>query len=148
MKAKAVALLGAKDVELKAIEAELARVREQAHAAPPPDGTPAPPPPLATPAMADPLPTPPTLPPGEAPTPGPTPGARGGGVERVDLRAPGAVDHLKLVFKRYVEMGDAENEALFRVLATMLDYSGKERRAMQAAREQRVARRSSLWGFG
>ena len=46
------------------------------------------------------------------------------------------------------QMDEADNEALFRVLTTMLEYGDKERRAMQLARERRAVRRGSLFGFG
>ena len=58
----------------------------------------------------------------------------------------GGLDHLKQIFKRYIEMDEADNESLFKVLVTMLDYPPHERRTMMAARERRVGRRSSIWG--
>ena len=57
-------------------------------------------------------------------------------------------EHLREVFKKFVLMDEGDNEALLRVLATMLEYSAKERKAMQLARERRLARRTSLFGFG
>ena len=58
----------------------------------------------------------------------------------------GGLDHLKQIFRKYIEMDDADNDALFKVLVTMLDYAPHERKKMQLAREARVAKRSSLFG--
>ena len=54
---------------------------------------------------------------------------------------------MKQIFRRYVEMDEQDNDALFKVLATMLEYAPHEKRAMQLARERRAGKRSSIWGF-
>lgn len=58
----------------------------------------------------------------------------------------GGLEHLKQIFRKFIEMDEADNAALFKVLVTMLDYPPAERRRMEGARERRVANRSSIWG--
>ena len=58
----------------------------------------------------------------------------------------GGLDHLKQIFRRYIEMDEADNAALFKVLVTMLDYPPHETKKMQMARDARVAKRTSLFG--
>ena len=58
----------------------------------------------------------------------------------------GGLDHLKQIFRRYIEMDEADNGALFKVLVTMLDYAPHERASMALARDARVSKRSSLFG--
>ena len=138
MKAKAVSLLSQKDGELRAIEAQLYQLKQQQQSVV--AATPSVAPPLATPgAGPDPLPTPPTQPPMATPAPTPVQAGRSKPLE---------LDLLKQLLRRYIEMDEADNDALFKHLVALLEYSSKEKKAMAYARETRIAKRSSFFGFG
>ena len=135
MKAKAVSLLSQKDGELRAIEAQLYQLKQQQQSVV--AATPSVAPPLATPgAGPDPLPTPPTQPPMATPAPTPVQAGRSKPLE---------LDLLKQLLRRYIEMDEADNDALFKHLVALLEYSSKEKKAMAYARETRIAKRSSFW---
>ena len=54
--------------------------------------------------------------------------------------------HLKQVLCKYIELDEESNDAVFKVLVTLLGYSAADRKRMERARERRLVGRSSLWG--
>ena len=56
-----------------------------------------------------------------------------------------ALDHLKQVMAKFIEMDDEKNEPMFQVILTILSYTNAERKALQQARQRKLAGRS-LWG--